>query len=102
MLKKLLTDRQRNEIIEYLRVLPNGMPQYIRGLKNQIKGLDFDAMEKDLALMRRLSELEIPMGRKKINWRQLPAYVTIRQKASEGLPAELRVRHPETEKKRMP
>jgi len=102
VLKKLLTDRQRNEIIEYLRVLPNGMPQYIRGLKNQIKGLDFDAMEKDLALMRRLSELEIPMGRKKINWRQLPAYVTIRQKASEGLPAELRVRHPEIKKKRMP
>ena len=65
--KKLLTDRQRFEIQNYLSKMPNAAPDYIRGLRAYCKKMDFEQMGRDLVLMKRLANLPVRMGRKRLD-----------------------------------
>ena len=88
----IYTERQRKEIEKYLRVLPRAMPSYVRQLRMSARKVDFgvafkrlvedheQAME-DLALMRRLAELEVPIGRKDKGYRDLRAVSRIRRRS---------------------
>jgi hypothetical protein len=84
MAKELLTERQRNEIEKYLEDQPNTMPQYIRSLRNLLKKIDYEQMDSDLALMKKLSGLVVPMGRKKNDWQNLQARVLVRQSGGDA------------------
>lgn len=92
MAKELLTERQRREIQAYLDEQPNTMPQYIRSLRNLLKKIDFAQMEKDLALMKKLANLVVPMGRKKNDWHDLQAKVLIRQLGAADVNARVEVK----------
>lgn len=90
--KQMLNDRQRREIQEYLVRRPNKMPAYVRGLRMTAKALDFEEMRKDLTLLEELSFLDIQIGRKSNDYKEIHAKMNIRQRASVDAKATLRVR----------
>lgn len=60
----VLNDDQRKAVEHYLDNRPPLMGPQIRQLRMRVKVLDFDQMESDVALLRRLKELKIPKGRR--------------------------------------
>ncbi len=63
----VLPPSQRQAIEDYLRDLPSAMGADIRGLRLKSRKLNLDAMEYDIALLRRLIALEPPIGRKSLD-----------------------------------
>ena len=60
----ILPPSQRQAIEDYLRDLPSAMGNDIRQLRLKTRHLNLDAMEYDIALLRRLIALDPPIGRK--------------------------------------
>jgi len=90
--KRLLTTRQRAAIENYIDTMPISMPQYLRSLKNIIKGVDLDQMQKDLELIRVFMSIEIKIGRKPASWHaDLKNVMNIRQRAAADVRASFRV-----------
>ena len=87
----ILPNSQRQAIEDYLRVLPRAMGTDIRQLRLKAKLLDLDAMESDIALLRRLIALDPPIGRKSVD---VLASFRIRQSQSRDVKAGFRT--PET------
>ena len=77
--KQILNDRQRGEIILYMKARPWVMPTYVRGLRMNAKTLDFEQMRSDLALLEDLAELDVRTGRKSNEYKEIHAEMQIRQ-----------------------
>jgi len=91
--KKLLTDRQRFEIENYLSTMPDAAPDYIRGLRAYCRDLDFKQMESDLTLMKKLANLSVKMGRKRLkDSRDQKVVMKIRKSAAVDAKAVLTVK----------
>jgi hypothetical protein len=99
----IYTERQRKEILAYLKEMPNAMPPYVRQLRKAARRVnfeeaaqqlaeDYDQVVKDLVLMQRLADLEIPIGRKKKGFRDMYATARVRQTDSKDAKAEFEVR----------
>jgi len=63
----ILPHSQRQAIEDYLREMPSAMGNDIRQLRLKSKLLDLEAMEYDIALLRRLIALKPPIGRKSVD-----------------------------------
>uniref|UniRef100_A0A6M3M2N0 Uncharacterized protein n=1 Tax=viral metagenome TaxID=1070528 RepID=A0A6M3M2N0_9ZZZZ len=72
----ILNDEQRQAIEDYLRERPNAMSSQIRQIRLRAKKLDFEAMESDMELLRRLGALKVPKGRKALD---VKASFTVKQ-----------------------
>jgi len=88
MVKRILNDRQRQEVKAYLKDRPWVMPSYVRGLRMNAKKLDFEQMEADLVLLQQLSELDIRTGRKTNEYKELHAEMSIRQETTSDKKAQ--------------
>lgn len=92
MVKKILNDRQRQEVKDYLKDRPWVMPSYVRGLRMNAKKLDFEQMGSDLILLQKLAELDISTGRKSNNYKELHAEMNIQHQTSADQKAEFEVK----------
>jgi len=91
--KRLLTNRQRLEITKYLSEMPDAAPDYIRLLRSYCKKVDFEQMESDLILMKKLSNLSVKMGRKRLrDSRDQKVIMTVRGKGAADAKAVLTVK----------
>lgn len=78
--KQVLNDRQREEIVDYLRDRPWVMPSYVRGLRMNAKNMDLEQMRADLDLLETLAGLDVRTGRKSNEYKEIHAEMSIRQK----------------------
>jgi hypothetical protein len=59
-----MTDKQREEIVDYIENRPQIMPGSIRQIRFQIKGIDLDQVIEDVEILNKLSSIKVPIGRK--------------------------------------
>jgi len=90
--KQILNDRQRDEIQTYLISRPNKMPTYVRGLRMTGRSLDFPQMREDLDLLEELSKLDVLIGRKTDDYKELHAELRLRRSNSSDAKAVLKVK----------
>ena len=90
--KSLLSDRQREEIKTYLGEMPRAMPDYVRGIRAACKKIDLEQIEEDLKLVRILTDLELPIGRRKNNYQDQMAKFVIRRVREANIKGILQVR----------
>ena len=75
--KQVLNDRQRVEIVTYLRDRPWVMPSYVRGLRMSAKSMDFEKMRADLDLLEVLAGLDVRTGRKSNEYKEIHAQFVV-------------------------
>lgn len=63
----ILSKGARQAVEDYLRDRPSAMSPQIRQIRIRAKKLDFETMESDIALLRRLAILQVPKGRKSLD-----------------------------------
>jgi len=78
--KRLMSERQREEVEEYLAKRPNKMSGYVRGVRMAAKKLDFKQLFRDLKTLETLANLDVQIGRKSSDYRELKAEVTLAPK----------------------
>jgi len=84
----ILSDAARKEIVDYLKYRPSAMSAMIRQTRVRAKKLDFEAMESDIELLRRLAKLKVPKGRKSLD---LKASFIVKQSDSADMKAGFRI-----------
>lgn len=84
----ILNDAQRGMVEDYLATRPSAMSAQIRQIRFRAKNLDFEVMESDMELLRRLAALIVPQGRKSLDLR---ASFTVVQPGSENMKASFKV-----------
>lgn len=102
---RVLNDRQRKEILVYLKERPDKMPSYVRGLRmeatrmfTQLEGRDWDLKRpyeeletnyrqaiEDLDLLKELALLDIQIGRKSNAFKELHAKAIIRRRDQDDI-----------------
>jgi len=92
LVKKILNDRQREEVADYLDDRPWVMPPYVRGIRMNAKQLDFDQMRADIDLLQTLAELDLRTGRKSNEYKDIHAKMNIRQRGSVDTKAKFTVK----------
>lgn len=90
--KQILNDRQRNEVKDYLSNRPWIMPSYVRSLRMNAKKLDYEQMYDDLHLLKELADLDVTIGRKTNESKEIHAKMRIRQRAAKDKKAKFEIR----------
>lgn len=85
----ILSDGQREAVKDYVTNRRQNMPGGIRSIRHRLKFLDFDEMEEDILLLRKLNTMKIPIGRKA---KEVPAKLVVRQKTGNEVKAKLEVK----------